>query len=377
MKILYAANRAEIFSGGQISLLELLSGLNRSCFEPLVLCPGEGEMASRIRDMGIDVRLWDMPAARSAGIAGIRKKIRELRSIIRECGADIVHTNGSRAQFYASVAVKNTGTSLIWHVREAKRDSLFYDWFLAKAADRIVCVSEAVKNRRFGRFSYFLRKTRVVYNGVDIRKFLRDEEGRKSVRDELGVGEKQVLAGVVGILIPRKGHDFLLKGLSRAAKRYHGIKLFVIGKSVDSAYAERLKTMARDFRITDKVVFSGSREDIGSVLSALDMFILPSRSEGFSRGLLEAMACSLPIITTDVEGNNEAIVDGESGILVPYGDVDGLASAMGRCAEDTDSAKRMGRNARKRVEECFTVERHVSRMQELYEELKKGRRRCG
>ena len=375
MRILYVANRAEVFSGGQRSLLELLWGLDRSRFEPIVLCPGEGELAKRIRAMDMKVHIWQMPTARSLNIAMMLKKIRELRSIIKEQRADIVHPNGSRAQFYASLAVKKTGARLIWHIRESIRDFYFYDWFLGRSAERIICVSRSVQKERFGRYPGFHSKIRVIYNGVDIHKFVRDDRGRRSIRENLNIGDDNALLGIIALLIPRKGHPVLFKALKLLIEKHPKLRLIVLGKTVDRVYTGRLKKMIQEMKMREKVFFVENNDDIKTVLSALDIFVLPSRKEGFSRVLLEAMACSVPIVASDIGGNNEAIVDGESGFLITYGDIPRLAEAIERLISDTGNARRIGKNARKRVKEKFSIEKHVSSVQKLYEEVK-GQQRC-
>ncbi|MGB3082602.1 MAG: glycosyltransferase family 4 protein [Candidatus Omnitrophota bacterium] len=370
MKILYIANRSEIFSGGQISLLELLSHLDRSRFEPIVLCPDEGELADRVRSMGVAVLLWEMPTARTINLLRTRDVVRKLKSIIQEKGAGIVHTNGSRAQFYASLAVKGTEARLVWHVRESVRDLPLYDRYLVRSADRVICVSEGAKKIRFGYMRRLIPKIKVIYNGVDSRKFAKDTEKGKSLRRELGIGEEEVLVGNIGILIPRKGHRFLFKGFKKILEKHPEIKLLVMGRSIDEGYTSHVKDMIWKMEIEKNVLFEAPREDMKAVLSALNIFVLPSWGEGFSRVLLEAMACSCPIITTDVGGNNEAIQHDESGLLIPYGDVDRLAGQLERFLSDPGSARRMGENARKRAKELFSIENHVSQVQELYRELK-------
>jgi glycosyltransferase involved in cell wall biosynthesis len=364
------ANRSDVFSGGQISLLELLSRLDRTRFEPIVLCPGEGELADKVRSMGITILLWEMPSAKTLNILRTRKAIRELEAVIKENNVDIVHTNGSRAQFYAALAVKGTRARLVWHVRESARDIPLYDRYLVGAATKIICVSEGVKKQRFGHMRKLFPKIRVIYNGVDTGRFVKDREKGNSFRKKLGISEDGLLVGNLGVLVPLKGHCFLFKGIKRIIESHPELKLLVMGKSIDDAYTGRVKDMIWKMGIEKNVLLEVPQGDIQLVLSALDVFILPSQREGFSRVLLEAMACSCPIIATDVSGNNEAIRHDESGLLVPYGDVQSLAGAMEKILADTEGAKRMGQSARKRAKELFSIENHVSQVQELYKELK-------
>ena len=374
MKILYIANRSEVFSGGQISLLEILSNIDRSKFEPVVLCPGEGEITEKVRAMGITALVWDMPTARTFNIFDINERVSKLRSIIRAQGVDIVHTNGSRAQFYAALAKKGTGVKLVWHLRESTPDIFLYDWFISKTADKIICVSKGTKEQRIShRFPMFDKKAVVLYNGVDTDRFKRDPEARESIRNHLGAKKSDVLLGLIGLLIPRKGHQILLKALSVLVGDHPQLKLLIMGRSVDEAYTERIKTMANQLGLGANVMLSEPREDIVPVLSALDVFVLPSQGEGFSRALIEAMSVSLPVIASDISGNNEAVIQDKTGFLVPYGDVYLLAEDIQKLVKNRQKSINMGESARKRVEDLFSIKRHVAELQNVYEKLKEGR----
>lgn len=372
MRILYVANRKGIFSGGQISLLELLKGLDTEQFEPVVLCPGEGPMAEKIRTLGITVKLWDMPSAKSLNILRTHKKIEELTALMKDLSVDIVHTNGSRAQFYAASAIKGRRVCLLWHVREAKKDNFFYDRFLGKAADKIICVSNGVAKDRFGRYPIFRKKIQVIHNGVDVHNFTRDEEGRDLVRAEFDIGSGDLLLGIVGLLCSRKGHIFLFKAIEWLSDKFPNLRTLVVGEAIDAEYYLKLKKIVNDLNLKNKVIFAGSRKDIKDVLSALDIFVLPSQSEGFSRVLLEAMACKCPIITTDVEGNNEAIVNGKSGVLVPFGDVAALVKSIEEVISDPDKTRKLAEEAKNRVEECFSIGINVGAIESIYKEVGGG-----
>lgn len=370
-KILYIVNRADVFSGGEKSLLELLSRLDRSRFEPVVLCPGSGGFAEAVKKLGIDVYTWAMPSAKTANIGNIRKKAGELNSIIKRFYPFAVHTNGSRAQFYASLAVKGTGSYLVWHVRESLKDFFLYDWFLASCSDRIICVSDSVKQKRFGLYPGIAQKARVIYNGVDSTKFTKDPAAGQKIRKELGIKEGQTLIGIVGPIQPRKGHHIVLKAIKLLSEEYPEVKLLIIGKNVYGWYDKKLKDMIKKMGIEDSVIFRPHTENIKETLSGLDIFILPSKSEGLSRGLLEAMSCELPVIVTDVPGNREVVFDKETGLVVPFKDAEKIAEAVKMYINDKSFSESMGQRARARVRELFSIEEHVKKVQFLYEDLKR------
>ncbi|MGB3112203.1 MAG: glycosyltransferase family 4 protein, partial [Candidatus Omnitrophota bacterium] len=273
IKVLFVANRPEILSGGQVSLLELLTRIDRLQLEPVVLIPGEGEMAERVRSMGITLLLWGMPTARMLNIGVIKRKVKELRSIVREQGVDIVHTNGSRAQFYASLAVKGTKARLVWHVREAKKDIPLYDLFLAASADKIICVSKAVKNKRFGLYPWLEPKIKVIYNGVDTNRFVRDDGEGERARKDLGINGDKKFLGTIGLLIPRKGHVFLFNALKTVVKKHPDIRFLILGKTVHESYTAGLRKKVWEMGIEKNILFKEPLNDINPVLSGLDIFV--------------------------------------------------------------------------------------------------------
>jgi L-malate glycosyltransferase len=148
-----------------------------------------------------------------------------------------------------------------------------------------------------------------------------------------------------------------------------GLKVLIAGKTVDEGYKASLKRLSEDLGIKDKVIFAGQRDDINAVLSALDIFVLPSRREGFSRALLEAMSCSLPVIASDVSGNNEAVINDETGMLVPFGDYKSLARGIEGLISDPGKRSILGANARKSVVEHFSIKKHVAEVQKLYDDI--------
>ena len=369
MKILYIANRPDVFSGGEISLLELISRIDRRRFEPVLLCPGEGSFAERARSAGIVTEIRGLPSMRTLDLPGVFRAAGKIRDVIREHAIDIVHTNGMRAQFYASLAVKGTGSSLLWHVRESARDWPLYESYLAGRADFIVCVSEGVRQAHFSGNERLLAKSRVIYNGVDTKTFSRDPEAGKRIRAELGVSDTQQLIGTMGLFIPRKGQDVLLKAFKRLAGTHPGVRLLMAGKVVDDAYFKSLKALSDGLGLGKSVLFAEPRPDVRDVLSALDVFVLPSSREGFSRVLLEAMACALPVVASDVAGNNEAVAEGETGFLVPFGDDIRLEEALEKILSNKKRAIDMGRKARERVERAFTIQKCVDLTEALYLEI--------
>ncbi len=210
-------------------------------------------------------------------------------------------------------------------------------------------------------------KIRVVYNGVEAGATR--PEARTEARMGLGVDAGTMLVWFVGNLIAHKGLCDLLEALSDVAGRWHVV---VAGDGTDRARAEAFAERAG---VRERVTFLGrvAPERVSGMLAAGDVLALPSRMEGMPYCILEAMAASLPVVSTRVYGIPEAVIDGETGLLVEPGDRAGLARAFETLLADPGLRSRMGAAARARFESNFTIERHVAAMGAIYRELATGR----
>jgi glycosyltransferase involved in cell wall biosynthesis len=157
----------------------------------------------------------------------------------------------------------------------------------------------------------------------------------------------------VGVLAPRKGQEFAIEALAILIRSGVDATLAFVGSGPDEAM---LRRKASDAGISDRVTFAGEQLDPRPYLAGADLFLLPSRQEGFSNALLEAMATSLPVVATDVGGNAEAFIDGEGGRLVPPQQPAAMAAAIAELAKDRSRLAEMGRVNRQRVAELYTLE---------------------
>jgi len=168
---------------------------------------------------------------------------------------------------------------------------------------------------------------------------------------------------VVAKLMEQKGHVFLLRALPPLLERYPDLHVLLVG---DGPLRGALTAMIAGLQGRARVHLAGNRGDVSDLLAASDLFVLPSLWEGLPMALLEAMASGLPAVVTRVSGTAEVVVDGESGLLVPAGDIERLRAAIGMVLGDPDRARRMGRAARERVERSYSARAQAVRHSELY-----------
>lgn len=204
----------------------------------------------------------------------------------------------------------------------------------------------------------------LIYNGIDLEPF---ESGpaAATVRKALGIAEVEVVFVVVANLIPYKGHEDLLRALA-IAEFPQPWRLVCIGR--DDGILNGLRTLAAHLGIGGQVLWMGARTDIAALLRAADVGVLPSHEEGFSNAVLEYMAAGLPTVVTDVGGNSEAVVDGQTGFVVPVGDLRAMAAALRQLA-DRDVRRRMGGDGRTRAVAVFSLDHCVDDYDGLYTAL--------
>jgi glycosyltransferase involved in cell wall biosynthesis len=162
-----------------------------------------------------------------------------------------------------------------------------------------------------------------------------------------------------------KGHRELFTAMAELRPQYPLHALIVGGGRREP----EVRKLAADLGLGEVVHFLGNRRDIPDLLHALDIFVLPSHSEGVSLALLEAMAAGLPVIVTEVGGLPEVVTDGENGLLIPVGDAEALARALRRLLAEPNWARQLGENARRRVRDHFSLDRLGRQINEIYEEL--------
>ena len=207
-------------------------------------------------------------------------------------------------------------------------------------------------------------KVGVIHNGIELSSPA-GQQARMARRRELGIPEDAFVIATVANLIAYKGHADLLAALASVRGRLlGGWRLIVIGR--DEGIGDELKRQAEKFGIGRNVLWLGERSNPQELLAAADLGVLPSHQEGFSNSLIEKMAQGLPVIATRVGGNSDAVVDGESGWLVPVADPTALGAAIAAVYEDARLQVRMGAAARKRVERFFSLEACVRRYLNLY-----------
>ena len=204
----------------------------------------------------------------------------------------------------------------------------------------------------------------MIYNGVpDLEQPRLEDE--VELRRELRVPLNHQIVGVIGSLYPVKGHTYLLQAIPAILKKHGNTIFFFAGRG---QLEGELKRQARDLGIEDHVRILGFRSDVANLLGIVDLFALPSLSEGLSVAILEAMVARKPVVASHVGGNPELVVDGETGYLVPPMDPPALSARIVELLGDQRLRARLGEAGRRRVMELFSLSAMVEQYEQLYAE---------
>lgn len=369
------------YAGGAERYVSLLaSGVDRQLFEPFVLAKDAAGLDGWSRELtasGVPVTRvpMDLPFHPS--------HVFPLMSALRRIAPHVVHVNMpgpydgqmgllaplSRLAGCAGVVTTEHLPRVERLAKRAAVKALSYAF-----VDRVLTVCRANEPYLAGRQGVPAHKIGVVYNGIRATYGSGRHGKREERRRALGLEPGGFGLVFVGSLEDRKGLGVLIEGLAGVAGA--DWRLFVVGTGErESAYRE----ISRERGIGDRLRFLGglSEEEVEGVLCASDALVLPSFMEGMPYVILEAMACSLPVIATRVDGIPEAAPDGDSALLVEPGDAAGLGAAIRRLADDEPLRKTLGERGRRRFERLFTLDRHISRMQSIYFDLVAGGHRSG
>ncbi len=289
--------------------------------------------------------------------------------LLRRHRIQIIHTNSYVPGNYARLAAALMRVPIIidhWHgFSRFSRKRRLICRLLGRVTDLSLAVSQGVKDYLIEQIGLNPAKVRVVHNGVDLAR-MRQHRPRAVVRRELGLADGTAAVGLVARLDHwGKGHKEFFTALASLKDRYP-VQGLVIGGGRREA---EMRQLAVEMGLEERVRFLGQRDDVPDLLAALDIFVLPSHSEGVSLALLEAMAAGLPVIASRVGGLPEVVTDGDHGLLIPPQDPEALAAALARLLDEPAWAKKLGENARRQVEENFSLERLGREINEIYGEL--------
>ena len=381
-KVLFVTGRGERLAGAERSLLGLLEGMDREKFHAVVVVPERGELSSRMEQIGIRVLVCRLsivarsrdPLKTLASVFRLAAGVLRLSCLIRREEAEIVHCNQNVYVLYAAGASWLSGAACVWHVRNRVERFGFAGRMAYRMADRILCISDSLRQPFLDSFADAGEKVLTVHNGISVPA-RRGKDLLASLRDEFGIETGDVVVGTGGRITRWKGQDCFLRAAAAAAEGRPVLKVFVVGGCIEGTAGEQrdgekflaeLHSLAVELGIASRTVFTGYRADAADIMRLFDVFVLSSIEEPFGRVLLEAMAGEVPVVATAAGGVPEIIRDGQDGLLVGPREPGQMARAICSLLDDRELARRLTASASSRVGEQFSMSLSVEQVEAVF-----------
>lgn len=373
MKFLFTSAYSGL-GGGETIQLNLAEELVRRGLEAQLLVREEGEFARRWRQLGQKVHIVPFRPASVyfvPFVSALSGVVRKMADIIQSEQIQIAHGDYHSLPYLAPAA-RRVGVPRIWicmgwwfHPKPWQRG------FFRKI-ERLYALSNSVREGFFGIKPYSDPKTMcVLHPGIHIDRFrpFTEENISADICSQHGIDDKGWLVLHVGRFQDVKGHDTFQEIALLVAQHFPDTRFIVAGENLqsvaDNVYQQRiLQTAKNDPILNDKIAYVGYIEEIQHLYNAVDVAVCPSRFESYGMANLEAMACGVPVVSTNHGGPSETVVEGVTGFLVPPRDAKQYADRILQLLKDSELRQKMGAAGRRHVEENFSIQRSTDRFLE-------------
>lgn len=348
------------WGGQEIRILTEAKGMLARGHEVILLCPAEAPIFAAAAKYGVPAQA--LPIARKGwrGMAAMRRWLHAHPTV------SLINTHSSTDSWLVAVACASLRHAppivRTRHVSSTVPDNRPTRWLYREAARHVVTTGEALRLQLHRDNGLPLAQLTSVPTGIDLTRFAPAD--KLAARRTLGLEPEGTYIGIVGTLRSWKGHTYLLEALVRLKTAQTGLRLLIVG---DGPQRQNLEHRIAELGLTGTVTLAGQRDDVPQWLNALDVFTLPSYGEeGVPQAIMQAMACGVPVVSTTVGAIAEAVVDGDTGILVAPRDSAALAAALGRLAADGELRRRMGEAGLARARQRFGSDVMLDKMEAVF-----------
>ncbi|MDO3722576.1 glycosyltransferase [Marinobacter sp. chi1] len=354
------------FGGTEQVIRQLVNNLDPNRFECEIACI-DGEVGAIGKE--IEAKNGIKVHSRQRGSGLDWKIILWLRKLIKHRHLDIVHCHQYSPFTYGWFAHWGTGAKVVFtehgrfHPDRYRKKARFINPIIAHTTKTLVAISHATRDA-LAEYEYMPRyKIDVIYNGIDPLTVI-DDEHRHFLSTNLGLQQGELIIGTVARLDPVKNHALILQATRALIDKGYKVRLLLVG---DGPERENLEVLAEDLKLGSAAIFAGFQTQAADFLSLMDIFLLPSFTEGTSMTLLEAMSLGIPTVATRVGGTPEIVVDGETGVLIESDDLTALTNGIQILIDNSDQRRSMALRAKARFHDNFSAKKMVERYQQSYE----------
>ena len=362
-----------------IQLLPLLSGVQnvslkeieflKAEFDFSVVCKDDGPFTQKLREISVPVQTVNS-LQREISVSKDLASLWELLTFFRKMNFDAIHTHSSKTGFIGRIAAKLTGCRAIIHTvhgfsfpaAKSRKAWCFYflmEWIAKFCTHKLIVMNEADREFAINKLGYKDNKVEFLANGVDLMVFSTAHKEKISEQSKLKVV-------MVGRLWEQKDPKTLLDAAISILKKDRRFQFDFIG---DGEYLENLQSQVNQQGLTDSIRFLGWQSDVPNLLPTYHLFVLPSKWEGMPLAILEAFACGLPVIATNIPGNRDLVADGTDGFLFEIGDATALEECLLRYRADAELLHCHGQSAREKVETKYDIKTRHTAISKIYRSM--------
>ena len=361
MKILQICSARQL-GGGERHLADLANGLAGRGHDVFVAMIPSSPLLAKLSAVPKQ-NIVELPMRNSLNGATALK----LARFVRRHEIGIVHAHVARDYPLAALATRRAGARLVLTRHVLFPLNRIHKLTLRRTA-RIIAVSQAVAEGLRAQNIFDQHKIVCIHNGIDVDRFAK---GREDTAGHEPGTDKKLRVGMIGHLAPIKGQEDFIHAAAIVCGLRDDVEFIIAGedKSRSGEHRRGLEKLIDELNLNKRVQLVGWVDDIAKLLPTFDLFVSPSRSEPFGLSIIEAMAAGVPVVASMSEGAREIIDDDQTGCLVPVGDVEALAKAIGELLSDPTGHVRLSENAELAVRERFSLERMVKATEQLYRDV--------
>jgi glycosyltransferase involved in cell wall biosynthesis len=361
MKILHVETGRHLYGGPQ-QVIYLMTALSERGHESILVCPpGSGiDKAARLEG----IRVHNLFCAGDLDLPFAYR----LTQFIQALQPDLVHCHSRRgADVLGGLAASFADAPAVVSRRVDNAEMRIMATLRYRPFRKIIAISETIA-RVLREHGVAAARIEVIRSAVDT-EHLATTADCDPIRAQFGIPGGACVVAAAGQLIPRKGHRYLLQAIADLRHGHPDVRLIIFGEGYLN---NQLRAQAAALGLGDIVQFAGFRDDLDSLLGCIDIFAHPALTEGLGVAALKASAAAVPVVGFDAGGLPEAIIDGETGLLVPSKDIDALRQAIESLVDDAPLRKRLGAAGRERMQNEFSISTMADRHVALYESVLNG-----
>ena len=350
--------------GGAQQVLYLLEALSASDVTSTLICPVGSAIGEAARERGV--------AVEEVGYRGDLDwmVVPKIKRLLRQHSIDLVHVHSRRgADLWGGLAARQVGLPCVISRRVDHHEARWWATLKYALCDHVIAISEGIRAVLLAD-GVSAEKVSCVRSAVDFERFQTVSDSA-ALKKRFALPDESTVVGMAAQLIPRKGHDVLLEAVAALKDRWPQLRVLVMGKGpLATSVVQHIEAMD----LQEQVHYVGFLTDIETVLPHLDFLVHPARTEGLGVALLQAASAGLAVIASRAGGMPEAVLDEETGLLIPPGDVPALVAAMERLLSDPALADQYGAAGRRRMADEFSIEAMAAGNLAVYRRLIDARR---